>query len=639
MAADPANVTRPPTVGSDGTPGRAQRASRLARRVPFSLGVVGTMLVLGVVTGSLWSPLQDRPLFEVVAYGLPSLEAARWWTPVTGAFFALTPAQYLPVAAGALVLMGWSEWRLGTRRAAIVVVSTQLAGVLGTSLVLLAVRGTGWEWANRLAETLDVGFSAGALGAVAAASATVSPPWRGRIRLLLVGFVTVALLYIGLLWDVEHFLAVLLGLAMGPVLLGRRPRFGSIRLSRHEWRVIASISFVLIAVTNVLLFFVPSNGPLGATSSDSDAVSALINAGISLAIAWSLRRGSRRAWWVAVVLTSLVVATGILLVVVSVAAIPELEADADLGSSTPELVVTLALAVAQMWVLIAGRSAFRAPSRRKRRAALAAEASDRDTAIALLKRFGGTTMSWMTTWPDNLWFVHHDGSGVPDGYIAFQVHRGVAIALGDPVGPDTPTRAQVLTGFVDDQKTRGLQVCFFSVSEEVADWGRTHGQRAVLVAQEAVIDLAGLEFTGKSWQSVRTALNRAGKDGIVYREGRLAEMTRGLLTQVRAIFELWVSDKGLPEMGFTLGGVAEAIDPDTVVGLAVDADIGARDDVMVAGVRSGRRRRGVDPRPDAPPPRRLPSGHRVPHRQRVSRLPRVRGHLRVALRCPPGALG
>ena len=260
--------------------------------------------------------------------------------------------------------MGWSEWRLGTRRAAIVVVSTQLAGVLGTSLVLLAVRGTGWEWANRLAETLDVGFSAGALGAVAAASATVAPPWRGRIRLLLVGFVTVALLYIGLLWDVEHFLAVLLGLAMGPVLLGRRPRFGSIRLSRHEWRVIASISFVVIAVTNVLLFFVPSNGPLGPTSSDSDAVSALISAGISLAIAWSLRRGSRRAWWVAVVLTSLVVATGILLVVVSVAAIPELEADGDLGSSTPELVVTLALAVAQMWVLIAGRSAFRAPSRR-----------------------------------------------------------------------------------------------------------------------------------------------------------------------------------------------------------------------------------------------------------------------------------
>ena len=149
--------------------------------------------------------------------------------------------------------VGWSEWRLGTRRVAIAAVEAQLVGVLGASLFLVAFRGTGWEWAQRLAETLDVGFSAGALGAVAAASATVSPPWRGRIRLLLVGFATIALLYIGLLWDLEHFFAVVFGLALGPVLLGRRPRFGPIRLSRHEWRIIASVSFVLIAVVNVLL--------------------------------------------------------------------------------------------------------------------------------------------------------------------------------------------------------------------------------------------------------------------------------------------------------------------------------------------------------------------------------------------------
>jgi len=204
---------------------------------------------------------------------------------------------------------------------------------------------------------------------------------------------------------------------------------------------------------------------------------------------------------------------------------------------------------------------------------LTAEARERDTPIGLRKKRGGPTRWWLSPWPDNLWFIHHDSSGGPDGFVAFQVHRGVAIALGDPVAADTATRAAVLTGFVDDQETRGLQVCFFSVTEEVAEWGRSRGQRAVLVAQEAVIDLEGLEFKGKSWQSVRTSLNRAAKDGIVYREGRLAEMPRGLLTQVRAISELWVSDKGLPEMGFTLGGVDEALDPDTMVGLAVDADM------------------------------------------------------------------
>jgi len=153
------------------------------------------------------------------------------------------------------------------------------------------------------------------------------------------------------------------------------------------------------------------------------------------------------------------------------------------------------------------------------------------------------------------------------------VHRGTAIALGDPVAADAATRAAVLQAFVDAEETHGLRVCFFSVTQEVADWGRAHGRRDVLVAEEAIIDLPDLEFKGKSWQSVRTALNRAAKEGIAYREGRLAEMPRGLLSQVRAISELWVSDKGLPEMGFTLGSVDEALDPDTRVGLAVDADM------------------------------------------------------------------
>src|SRR5215204_5649039 len=101
MTAEPTGATGQSDGGLGGRRGRTEQAARVVRRVPFTLGVVGLMLVLGVATGSLWNALQDRPLFEVVAYGLPSLEAGRWWTPVTGSFFALIPAQYLPVAGGA----------------------------------------------------------------------------------------------------------------------------------------------------------------------------------------------------------------------------------------------------------------------------------------------------------------------------------------------------------------------------------------------------------------------------------------------------------------------------------------------------------------------------------------------------------
>lgn len=544
----------------------------IARRVPFAVVVVATMLVLGVLTRSLWQPLQDRSLFQAVAYGLPALEQGRVWTPVTGAFFALVPAQYLPVAGGALLLLGWSEWRLGTRRTVVAAIGCHLVGVLGASLFLLVFRTVDWDWARRLSLTLDVGFSAGALGAVAAASATLTPPWRGRLRLVLVLYGGIALLYVGLLWDVEHFLAIAFGLALGPVLLGSRPRLRPLRLTRHEWRVVSSTIFLVSAAINAVLYFTPSNGPLGATTDDSDAATVWVNAAISVALAWGLSKGSRRTWQVACGLTTIAVVGGLLVLGLEVAAPDQLDPSGQVVSSVPGLAVAALLSLVQLAVLVAGRSAFQARSARHRRATLAAGASDRDTAVALLEKHGGTTTSWMGTWPDNHWHVLRDASGRPLAYVAFQVHRGMAVALGDPVAADQATRAAALQAFVDEQETHGHKVCFFSVSREVAEWGRATGRRVVPVAEEAVIDLATLEFRGKPWQDVRTALNRAGKEGITYREGRLAEMPRGVVTQVRAISELWVSDKGLPEMGFTLGGVDEALDPATVVGLAVDRD-------------------------------------------------------------------
>jgi len=83
---------------------------------------------------------------------------------------------------------------------------------------------------------------------------------------------------------------------------------------------------------------------------------------------------------------------------------------------------------------------------------------------------------------------------------------------------------------------------------------------------------SSLEFRGKAWQDVRTALNQGAKLGITHRLAPLLDQPRGLQTQVRAISSEWVEEKGLPEMGFTLGGVDEALDPQVRVGLAVDED-------------------------------------------------------------------
>jgi len=49
--------------------------------------------------------------------------------------------------------------------------------------------------------------------------------------------------------------------------------------------------------------------------------------------------------------------------------------------------------------------------------------------------------------------------------------------------------------------------------------------RGVVVADDTIVDLPGLQFTGKAWGAVRTSLNRAEREGMTFRLSRLSEET------------------------------------------------------------------------------------------------------------------
>lgn len=181
-----------------------------------------------------------------------------------------------------------------------------------------------------------------------------------------------------------------------------------------------------------------------------------------------------------------------------------------------------------------------------------------DRAYDLLASHGGGSLSWMTTWPNTRYLL---GS---DGYLAYRVHAGVAITVGDPVG-SAAWRARALTEFAAFCERSGLVPCGFSVASVPSGW------RHVQVAEDTLIDLGTLAFRGKSWQDVRTARNRAAKEGVSFQLITLADAAPSIIAQVRAVSAGWVRGKRMPELGFTLGGVSEAMDPRVRVGIAVDA--------------------------------------------------------------------
>lgn len=191
---------------------------------------------------------------------------------------------------------------------------------------------------------------------------------------------------------------------------------------------------------------------------------------------------------------------------------------------------------------------------------------DRADAASLFLAGGAQSIAAMTLWPGNTVLIN----GWRDAYVAYRVIGGVALALGDPVGArDGGQRA--IEEFLDLCAARGWTPCFYAVTGRQLPALQALGFRQLQIAEDTIIDLAGMEFKGKAWQDVRTALNRAEKEGLRFELTTWAALDPARREQLAAISDAWAGEKGLPEMGFTLGTLAEAADPGVRLGLAIDA--------------------------------------------------------------------
>jgi lysylphosphatidylglycerol synthetase-like protein (DUF2156 family) len=194
----------------------------------------------------------------------------------------------------------------------------------------------------------------------------------------------------------------------------------------------------------------------------------------------------------------------------------------------------------------------------------AAPAGDLVRARELVRRHGEGALSFMTTWVGNrYWFT-----GTGQSMVAYRVIGGVALTTGDPVGP-AAGRAAAIREFTAWCTDRGWTPCWYSVTDAVAETLPT--MRRVQVATETWLPLGQLAFVGRRWQDVRTALNRAAREGTTTQWVHWDRAPLTLRDQLTRASEAWLADKGLPEMGFTLGGLDELTDPAVRCLVALDA--------------------------------------------------------------------
>jgi phosphatidylglycerol lysyltransferase len=673
------------------------RALGLARSVPVTLGLLVALWVVAAVTGSLVHG-PSAHLSRTVAAGVRSLENGHLWTPLTAAAFAPGLPGYILGTVVVLALCVPSERRLGSSRFALAAVLTQVFGVLLALGVVRLVGLADAHWARELSRNPAVGPTTYAVGVAMVLSAGLGTLWRRRLRVGLLVVLATVMLYGGLLQDVVRFSCALIGLLLGPVLLGRPRRGARLAGTRREGRVLVAIVVAASALGPVLAAFSPTAvGPLSVlqllfTSAPPDAATVqdtcadpattaescrhlqtqlrLSGVGPSIlsvlpslllvVLSDGLRRGRRAAWVAAVALHVLLVALSVFLLLHStigrsgrVVLTEALQHVRFVQTLTIPLVAPLVV----LLVLVASRRLFdvAAPRRTYRRLALTAaglvaalavlyvvgglvlgsgfdrrpgllnlvqdvpqrfvppgylgalepdflpvstpatllfewtgvvfwavlavlavrsflrpvtaDDSSAGRGLELLRAHGGSHLSWMTTWTGNQRWFTPEG----DGFVAYRVLLGVAVTTSDPVCA-TDRTATVVLGFADFCTANGWTPCFYSVTEPVRAATAALGWGELQVAEETVLPLTGLAFTGKKFQDVRSSFNKAAKEGITAEWLSFPTAPLALTEQIIAISEEWVADKGMPEMGFTLGGLTEVDDPAVRCLVAVDAD-------------------------------------------------------------------
>ena len=297
-----------------GTMSPMPRLTAVVRRLPLTSGLVAVIILLSIVTRTLWDPLaataaRCRGHVWPAGVRVRLLVDGRDGRVLRGAAL-----QYLPILLGLMLFGGFAEWRLGTLRYAIALVSCHVLAVVGPracsgSPGIMATCGHVPCPGPRRRP------SAGFLGAAAAASVTLTPPWRGRLRAGLVTYVVLFAIHMGSLADLEHVIGVAWGLALGPLMFGRAPTLTARQLTRRDYRLLASGFFVIAAVEVLIRPFTTAEGRSPRRLSaelraqelaDRDLVAGFIQAVLWFWLARSLYKGRRRAWRWAVGLLVLV---------------------------------------------------------------------------------------------------------------------------------------------------------------------------------------------------------------------------------------------------------------------------------------------------------------------------------------------
>ncbi len=190
---------------------------------------------------------------------------------------------------------------------------------------------------------------------------------------------------------------------------------------------------------------------------------------------------------------------------------------------------------------------------------------ERRRALALIQRYGRSSLDFFKLWPDKTYAFLDEGASVA----AYRSTLGAALSLGDPVGP-AERRRQAAAEFGERMRRQGQAAVFVAALPDALPVYLQLGFAAREVGQEAVVDLE--QFSGRTVRSpeIRRYDRSLASSGHRF-ERHPPPHPPELMRELASVNAAWLSLRGRREREFGLGRFARAYLETTPVSVLRDA--------------------------------------------------------------------
>jgi phosphatidylglycerol lysyltransferase len=164
----------------------------------------------------------------------------------------------------------------------------------------------------------------------------------------------------------------------------------------------------------------------------------------------------------------------------------------------------------------------------------------------LVEQYGRSSLARFTLFNDKAYYFSPGGS-----FIAYAVMGRVAVALGDPIGPESD-----FPGAIESFKTlcarNDWMTCFYQAQPQTLELYKNADFDAVCVGNEGIVNLETFSLEGKAGKPVRTPVNRMVKLGHKFTLYQ-PPIPEDVLNELRAISDEWLTMMHGTEKRFSLG--------------------------------------------------------------------------------------